>query len=60
MPPDGVMEAADGATEAFCLMLLAATPAALVAALNLAVREAVEQPVVRERLARPEMAPMVP
>jgi tripartite-type tricarboxylate transporter receptor subunit TctC len=46
-------------TEAFCLMLPAATPAPLVTALNDAVRTAVEQPVAREGLARLEMAPMV-
>ena len=46
-------------TEAFCLMLPAATPAPLVAALNEAVQAAVEHRTARERLARLEMAPMM-
>lgn len=46
-------------TEAFCLMLPAATPAPLVGALNEAVRVVVEHPAARERLAPLEMVPKV-
>jgi tripartite-type tricarboxylate transporter receptor subunit TctC len=47
------------ASEAFCLVLPAATPAPIVAALHRAVHAAIARPELRERLARLEVAPLV-
>ncbi|MEO3475293.1 tripartite tricarboxylate transporter substrate-binding protein [Roseomonas sp. CAU 1739] len=47
------------ATEAFCLLVPAGTPAPLVIALNAAVRDTLEQPVVVARLAQLEFTPLI-
>ena len=47
------------ASEAYCVVLPARTPVPFVAALHAAVAAAVADPVLRERLARLEVAPMV-